>query len=89
MTDVKKDSTKTTSSVVSNATKETQVREYTGTMEMGMAILTSIVIAQVFIGCLWVLNDCENLIFSGRIAPKFIFDSVKALITLGFAVFWM
>ena len=87
MADVKKSST--TPAVVSNGAKETQILEYTGTMEMGMAILTSVVIAQTFVGCLWVLNDNEHLIFSDRIAPKFIFDSVKAFITLGFACFWM
>ena len=89
MADVKKSSTTTPAAIVSNTEKCIQIREYTGTMEMGMAILTSVVIAQTFVGCLWVLNDNDHLIFSDRIAPKFIFDSVKALITLGFACFWM
>ena len=70
--------------------KQTQDIEYTGTMEIGMAILASIVIAQIFMISLWVLNDHNNpIIFFNRVAPKFIFDSARSLITLGFALFWM
>lgn len=72
------------------AKKETQILEYTGNMETGMAILASAVIAQIFVTSLWVLNDCDSpIIFIDRIAPKFIFDSARSLITLGFAIFWM
>ena len=70
--------------------KETQATQYTGTMEMGMAILVSVVIAQVFVTSLWVLNDHDSpIIFYCRIAQHWVFDGAKSLITIGFAMFWM
>ena len=55
-----------------------------------MAILACAMIAQIFVSSLWVLNDCDSsIIFGDRIAPKFIFDCARSLITLGFALFWM
>lgn len=78
-----------TTNAVSKEKGTAQVREYAGTMEIGMAIMTSMVIAEVIISSFWVFLDCENLIFPDRVAPKFIFDIARAFITLGFSVFWM
>ena len=46
-------------------------------------------ILQVAVSCNFVLVDHKTIIFGERVAPKFLFDIVRAMLTLGFAVFWM
>ena len=65
------------------------LREFTGTMDQGMAIMMAMTILQVLVSCIFVFWTREELIFPDRVAPKFIFDICRAMLTLGFAAFWM
>ena len=69
--------------------KPTPVREFTGSMEMGMAIVMAMQILQVLVSTIFVYWAREELIFPDRVAPKFVFDLLRALLSLGFAAFWM
>lgn len=51
--------------------------------------MMALTIIEMFVIGAWVLISREEIIFSDRVAPKYIFDSARALITLGFASFWM
>lgn len=51
--------------------------------------MMALTIIEMFVIGAWVLIAREELIFPDRVAPKYIFDAARALITLGFATFWM
>ena len=54
-----------------------------------MAIVLAMQILQVLVSGLFVYWAREELIFPDRVAPKFVFDLCRALLTLGFAAFWV
>lgn len=64
-------------------------KEYTGDMRVGMSIVTALVLIQVMASCIFIWWTKQELIFSDRIAPKFVFDCGRAFVSLGFAVFWI
>lgn len=68
---------------------EKPVREFTGSMEQGMAIVMAMTIIQIIVSSAFVFWAREELIFPDRVAPKFVFDICRAIISLGFAAFWM
>ena len=47
------------------------------------------VIYQVGMTVIYVLTTHERLVFADRVAPRFVFDTVRALIAMGFVVFWI
>jgi len=63
--------------------------EFIGTMQDGMAIVMVMTILQVLVSCGFVYIAHQELIFPDRVAPKFFFDIVRAMLTLAFAIFWM
>ena len=65
------------------------LKEYTGTMQRGMDIMLAFSLLQVLLSGIMVWFTREELIFPDRVAPKFAFDTARAVITLGFALFWM
>lgn len=58
-------------------------------MSQGVKALATMMILQVAVSCIYVLHTHEKLIFADRIAPKFVFDTMRSLIVMGFSVFWI
>lgn len=69
--------------------KETPVVEFIGNMHDGMSIVVAMTILQVVTSCAFVLVAHQEVIFPERVAPKFVFDICRSVLTLGFAMFWM
>ena len=84
-----KEETKEESVEATKAAAVKPVKEFTGSMEQGMAIIMAMTIIQVFVSSAFVFWAREELIFPDRVAPKFIFDICRAILSLGFAAFWM
>ena len=63
--------------------------EFIGNMQDGMSIVVGMTILQVLTSSAFVLVAHRELIFPDRVAPKFVFDICRSVMTLGFAMFWM
>lgn len=63
--------------------------EFTGSMSKGVKTLVTMVIYQVGMTVIYVLTTHERLVFADRVAPRFVFDTVRALIVMSFVVFWI
>lgn len=89
MEPVIQEETKEESTDATRLATEKPVREFMGSMEQGMAIVMAMTIIQVFVSSAFVFWAREELIFPDRVAPKFMFDICRAMLSLGFAAFWM
>lgn len=58
-------------------------------MQQGMAIIMVMVFIKLIVSSLFVFWAREEVIFPDRVAPKFVFDVSKSIISLSFAAFWM
>ena len=58
-------------------------------MVTGMNLLSMFMLIQITMACFYIMHTHEHLIFSDRVAPKFAFDSARALMTLAFTIFWI
>jgi len=65
--------------------EEKQVRSpFVGSMRSGMSFYLMPVLLSVVVNSSFVYKSQEELIFTDRVAPKFLFDAVRALITIFF-----
>lgn len=63
--------------------------EFVGNMALGMNLFSVLMLLQITLACFYVMHTHEHLIFSDRVAPKFAFDSLRALVTITFTIFWL